>query len=101
MVMHKLMRMEEIHENLFIIHKAARDKRVWKIIISHSIIVDSKHLVDLNLIILDILLDPRLSAERPEPKLTIINIDYRKAITLGILLYLFDLDIASLNLLLK
>ena len=75
-------------------HKGARDKRVWKVVNRHGVVVDVKNRVDIQLFLSNFLLTPGFSSEGAHLEFSVINIHSCKIVSRGILLDLLELDIA-------
>ena len=95
--MSQRMRMEEIYIETNLIDPATSYEWVWKVVIDHGVVINAKYLVDFDLRLVDLLLCPGLSAEHPEPELSVIRVHHCILHIVGVLLDLLDLDILVLT----
>lgn len=89
--------MEEGHIYLGVVDKTAIDKWVTKIIICHSVCVDSKHFIDFDLLFFNFLFSSCFPAKNSQPKLSIIAINTSKLRPIRVLFYLLYLDVLVLT----
>ena len=50
--------MEKVDKNFGVAYKTTGDEGVWKVIIGECEVIDCKHLVDFDFVVLDVLFDP-------------------------------------------
>lgn len=58
MIVHEGIRMEKVDKNFGVAYKTTGDEGVWKVIIGECVVIDCKHLVDFDFVVLDVLFDP-------------------------------------------
>jgi hypothetical protein len=85
---------EKTHENLIIVNETTGDEWVRELTDGHGVVVKTKHFIESNLFLFDLLFSPLLFAENPHPKIAIVHVASSELVALAILRYLFYLDVA-------
>lgn len=72
MVMAECVRVKQVHIDYIVINKGASDKRLWKIVDRHCIIINIEYIIDIKLFLFNLFLSSLFRAKSPYVELSII-----------------------------